>query len=105
MMIDIGRDSTIADYIFMGLWMFPFAYLVVRSGYFPKTASKIWGVLLVIGGLGHIIDFIAYFLFPDKYIDITSFAFGGDLFSIIWILIMGVRNNEKSSGHNSLGVF
>lgn len=94
--IDIGRDSTITDYIFMGLWMFPFAYLVVKSGYFPETISKIWGVLLVIGGLGYLIDFITYFLFPDHYLDITRFAFGGDLFAIFWLLIAGVREQSKA---------
>ena len=97
--IDIGRASTIADYIFMGLWMFPFAYFVVKSGYFPKTISKIWGVLLVIGGLGYIIDFITYFLFPYNFIDLTSFAFGGDVFSIFWLLFVGVKK-QPTNLHN-----
>jgi len=97
--IDIGRDSSIANYIFMGLWMFPFAYLVVKSEYFPKTISKIWGVLLVIGGLGYIIDFITFFIFPDYFIDFTSFAFGGDLFSIIWLLFVGIR--KTTNLHNT----
>jgi len=89
--IDIGRASTIADYIFMGLWMFPFAYFVVKSGYFPKKVGVIWGILLIIGGLGYIIDFTTFFIFPDYFIDLTSFAFGGDLFSIIWLLFFGVK--------------
>ena len=99
--IDIGRDSTIVDYIFMGLWMFPFAYLVVISGYFPKTISKIWGVLLIIGGLGYIIDFITYFVFPEYFIDVTSLAFGGDLFSIFWLLFFGVQKQQNNS-HNRI---
>ncbi len=89
--IDIGRASTIADYIFMGLWMFPFAYFVTKSGFFPKKVGVIWGFLLVIGGLGYITDFTTFFIFPDYYIDLTSIAFGGDLFSIIWLLFVGVK--------------
>lgn len=89
--LDIAKDSTFSNFIFMGLWMFPFAYLVIKSGYFPKTISLIWGVLLIIGGLGYLIDFFTYFLVPDYFVDCTRYAFSGDLFSLFWLLIMGVK--------------
>src|SRR3546814_4476384 len=36
--------------IFWGLWLLPFGYLVIRSGFLPK----ILGVFLVLGGLGYV---------------------------------------------------
>ena len=89
--LEISRESVYANYICMGVWMFPFAYFVWKSGYFPKTVSIIWGVLLVVGGLGYLIDFFTYFLAPDLFIGVTEFAFWGDLFSLFWLLIMGVK--------------
>jgi len=93
--LEISKESVYANYICMGLWMFPFAFFVFKSGCFPKTISKIWGVLLVAGGLGYLIDFFAYFLYPDIFINLTHFAFLGDLFSLFWLLIMGVKTSEN----------
>jgi len=89
--LEISRESVYANYIFMGMWMFPFAFFVLKSGYFPKTISKIWGALLIIGGMGYIIDFFTYFLLPDIFMSVTGFAFGGDLLSIFLLLILEVK--------------
>ncbi|MFC1527502.1 DUF4386 domain-containing protein [Candidatus Neomarinimicrobiota bacterium] len=89
--LEISRESVYANYIFMGLWMFPFAFFVFKSEFFPKTISKIWGILLIVGGLGYIVDFITYFLSPNIFMNLTSFVFLGDLFSIIWLLIKGAN--------------
>ena len=89
--LEISRESVYANFICMGLWMFPFAYFVLKSGYFPKTVSIIWAVLLIAGGLGYLIDFFTYFLLPDLFIIVTEFAFWGDLFSLFWLLIMGIK--------------
>lgn len=90
--LEINRECAFANYIFMGLWMFPFAYFVFKSAFFPRIISKIWGTLLIIGGLGYIIDFTTYFLIPDAFISITGFAFGGDLLSIFLLLFLKIKN-------------
>lgn len=90
--LDISKQSMYGNFIFMGLWMFPFAYFVFKSGFFPKTISIIWGILLVIGGLGYIIDFFTYFLFPDLFLNFVAITFVGDLFSIFWLLFKGVKS-------------
>jgi cytochrome c oxidase subunit IV len=92
--LDISKQSMYGNYIFMGLWMFPFAYFVFKSGFFPKTISIIWGILLVIGGLGYIIDFFTYFLFPDLFLNFVAITFVGDLFSIFWLLFKGVKSKD-----------
>src|SRR6185436_14975279 len=40
-------------HIFWGLWLFPLGYLVFKSGFLPKVI----GVLLIIAGLGYLVDF------------------------------------------------
>jgi len=92
--LDISQQSMYANFIFMGLWMFPFAYFVFKSGFFPKNISIIWSTLLVLGGLGYIIDFFTYFLFPDLYVNLVGFTFAGDLFSIFWLLFIGVKSSN-----------
>ena len=99
--LEISRDCVYEDYIFMGLWMFPFAYFVVKSGYFPRTISKIWGFLLLIGGLGYMIDFITYFLIPNAFISVTEFAFGGDLLSIILLLVLRIKSTTDINSASS----
>lgn len=83
--------------IFWGLWLFPFGYLVYKSGFLPK----ILGIFLMLGCLGYIIEFIGNFLFP---------TYGGSLFSTIvgipasigeigiclWLLIIGVWEKRST---------
>jgi hypothetical protein len=76
--------------IFWGLWLLPMGYLVFKSGFLPR----IIGVLLIIAGLGYIIDSAALFLLPDLHLDFSQFTFIGELLMLLWLLIKGV-NVEK----------
>jgi hypothetical protein len=44
--------------IFWGLWLFPFGYLVYKSGLIPK----LFGILLMLGCFGYLINFCGNFL-------------------------------------------
>jgi hypothetical protein len=90
-------------HIFSGLWLFPFGYLVFKSGFLPK----ILGVLLMLGCFGYLINFLGHTLIPDySKIGISSFislpASLGEIGICLWLLIVGVRNRyhpaEKTSG-------
>jgi hypothetical protein len=72
--------------IFWGLWLFPFGYLVFKSGFLPR----ILGVLLIIAGSGYLIDFVTFFLFPN-FPSIGQFLTWGELFWPFWVLIKGVN--------------
>jgi len=76
--------------IFWGLWLFPFGYLVYKSGFLPK----ILGVALIIGGIGYLADSLIYVFdrnFPVKF---AIYLFWGELAILIWMIIKGV-NVEK----------
>lgn len=84
--------------IFWGLWLFPFGYLVFKSGYLPK----ILGIALMLGCFGYLTNFFGSILSPS--INIPSFvsypsAFG-EIGTCLWLLIMGIQNkplNQPSS--------
>lgn len=83
--------------IFWGLWLFPFGYLVFKSGFLPK----ILGILLMLGCFSYLISFFGESLIPN-YNDsgISSFimlpASLGEIGICLWLLIMGAKDKRIS---------
>lgn len=78
--------------LFWGLWLFPFGYLVYKSGILPKVL----GFFLMIGSVGYVLDFLFRILFPDfsswliaDYITIPASI--GELGTCLWLLVMGAK--------------
>lgn len=94
--LELHQYGVYIDEIFWGLWLFPFGYLVYRSGYF----SKIIGILLMAGCFGYLIEFIVQFLLPG-YPALTypglAVATVGEISAIAMLLIYGFRKNAISS--------
>lgn len=79
--------------IFWGLWLFPFGYLVYRSGFLPK----ILGILLMAGCFSYLINFLGESLMPNySETSISSFimlpASLGEIGTCLWLLIMGAKD-------------
>lgn len=77
---------------FWGTWLFPFGYLVYRSGFLPKVL----GFFLMLGSFGYTFDFFARILMPSysetvlaQYATIPASI--GEIGSCLWLLIMGAR--------------
>ena len=82
-------------HIFSGLWLFPFGYLVFKSGFLPK----ILGVLLMLGSFGYLLNFAGHTLIPNySKIGISSYislpASIGEIGTCIWLLIIGVKDRK-----------
>ena len=75
--------------IFMGLWLLPFGYLVYTSGYFPR----ILGILVIITGIGYVIDSFAFFLFNIEA-NVSLFTFLGEVIFLFWLVIKGANIPE-----------
>ena len=79
--------------IFAGLWLFPFGYLVVKSGLLPKAL----GYLLLLGGLGYLYEFLAGFILEAGsspwFISLASNL--GIFIVALWLLVVGVRTPQK----------
>jgi hypothetical protein len=88
--LDLYEHGLRIAYIFWGLWLFPLGYLVFKSGFLPR----ILGILLIIAGFGYLIEFVAFFLFPNFDLTIKMFTFWGEVLLALWLLIMGVNVEE-----------
>ena len=91
----IGQFHTIwdASYAFFAIHLALIGYLVYRSGFAPK----IIGVLLVLAGLGYLVDDIGSVLVPGYALEISRFSFVGEAVLIFWLLIKGVRLREPNT--------
>jgi hypothetical protein len=79
--------------IFWGLWLIPFAQLVYKSRFIPR----IFALCLFIGGIGWVSDSVTFLLFPAYHPFISQYIMVigaiGEFPIILWLLIMGVKNN------------
>ena len=79
--------------VFWGLWLFPFGYLVFKSEFLPKLL----GVLLMLGCVGNLIEFLAKILFSihelPAFVSIPGAL--GEFGICFWLLVMGVRPKQN----------
>jgi hypothetical protein len=76
-----------------GLHLFVIGYLVFKSGYLPKFL----GILVVIAGLGYLIDNVGKLLSPNYNLSIAIFTFIGEVVLIFWLLWRGIKGFAKES--------
>lgn len=84
-------------HIFSGLWLFPFGYLVFKSNFLPK----ILGILLMLGCVGYLVNFLGFLLVPDYFrFGISSYislpASVGEIGTCLWLLAVGAREGQKA---------
>ena len=88
--------------IFWGLWLFPFGYLVFKSGFLPK----IIGIFLMVGCFGYQIDFLFHYFMADRYDGwgISNYVrlpgSLGELSICLWLLIAGVKEKRIVAEQN-----
>ena len=97
--LDLHHHGWLMAQIFWGLWLFPFGYLVYKSGSVYKSGyiSKILGVLLMIGCFGYLIDFFIHMLFPDFDVAISLYTGLGEFLIPFWLLFKGGKIPEMKS--------
>jgi Domain of unknown function (DUF4386) len=84
-----SRGVLVAE-IFWGLWLFPFAMLVIRSGFIPRAL----GFLLIVAAFGYLGSSFTFLLVPayGPAIDaIASKLMLCELPIIFWLLIWGTK--------------
>jgi hypothetical protein len=73
-----------------GLWLFPFAALTLKSGFFPKFV----GVLLILAGAAYVLAHVIAILFPARLETFNQVAFPiyfGELIVILWLAFIGAN--------------
>lgn len=85
--LDLYEHGFVLAHLFFGLWLFPMGYLVIKSGFVPKVI----GFFLLIAGVGYVVDFTLFFLFPDITVTVSEYTFVGEVLLLLWLLVMGVN--------------
>lgn len=73
--------------ILFGFHLVLIGYLAYRS----RFMARIFGILLVINGIGYVTDGFAVVLVPDYSFSFAQFVFVGETALIFWLLIRGRR--------------
>jgi hypothetical protein len=97
--VDAYNTIWLIGLIFFGIHLMLLGYLAYRSGYM----AKIFGILLVVAGLGYLVDGFGTVLVPNYSINIAQFTFVGEAALMFWLLIKGTRkdfsNGEVEQDH------
>jgi hypothetical protein len=98
--IDAYQTIWLVGLILFGVHLLLIGYLAYRSGFM----ARVFGVLLVVAGLGYIADGFVAVLVPGPSISIGQFTFIGEVALIFWLLIKGTRKDfsdaEADQGHH-----
>ena len=87
--------------LFFGLWLLPLGYMVIKSDSFPK----IIGLFLILGCFGYLLDFMVYFLLPEKSNALSEYITApadlGEFSLCIYLLIQGIMGTKLNSKNKS----
>lgn len=92
---------TSAAMLYWGLWLFPLALLVLRSGFLPRLL----GYGLILNGLAYVAQCLAWALFPawDDAISRIAMPFQFvEILFMLWLLVMGARSGFRRKATDSM---
>jgi hypothetical protein len=78
--------------VFFAIHLMLVGYLIYKSGYIPKLI----GVLLVIAGVGYMMQNLNAYLFPKPDLGYVAIALLGELVFMFWLLIRGWKIKEPA---------
>ena len=95
--LGLHAEGIVLSKVFFGLWLIPLGLLIVRSGFLPKVL----GVLLIVGGVGYVIDVLVHFLAPSLAPAVTPIATApsglAEIGLIFWLLIKGAKEDAENT--------
>jgi hypothetical protein len=79
-----------------GLWLFPFAALIIKSGFLPKFL----GALLILAGVAYVVSCVIAVVLPARLETFNQFAFPlyfGELIVILWLAFVGAKPRKAQA--------
>ena len=92
MLIESFRYEWSLSLVIFGIHVVLLGYLVLRSGYIPRTL----GVLLAVAGLGYVLFYLRPYLYPDLDLGFLFVTFFGELVFAVWLVVRGWRIPEPA---------
>src|SRR6202171_1822320 len=92
----LHHHGVVANEIFWGLWLFPLAVLVLRSGFLPR----ILGAWLIINGFAYLTISFTGLLLPQYEEMVSTIAFPallGEIAIVLWLLIKGANVQQVAA--------
>jgi len=92
--IRLYGQGIVINELFWGLWLFPFALLVIQSRFLPR----ILGILLIVNGCAYVIVSLTSLLAPDYTSVLNPYALiaeTGELWIMLWLLIRGAKGTQS----------
>ena len=80
--------------IIFGIHLILVGCLFFQSRYMPAIYSRILGVIIIVDGLGWVLDNSQPYLYPKVNTDFLSITFLGEIVLMLWLLIWGWRIRE-----------
>jgi hypothetical protein len=90
LLINMHGQATGINQTFWGLWLLPFGWLVVRSGFLPRWL----GYWLLLDGITWVVVGVTWFLAPDSSAAMFRYfqpVFLAELAAVLWLLIVGAK--------------
>jgi hypothetical protein len=97
LLINIEKLGTPVSELFWGLWLFPLALLVHRSGFLPRFLA-VW---LFLNGIAYVATSFTGILLPEHLGIVNTIAFPlmmGEVAFLLWLLIAGAKPRPPSKG-------
>jgi len=88
--------GVVVNEVFWGLWLFPFGWLIVRSGFLPRFL----GVLLFVNGLAYLVVSLIALVWPQHNSAAANWLFPamlGEVVVMLWLLVMGARDTRPAN--------
>lgn len=96
--IRLYSQGIVMNELFWGLWLLPFGWLVIKSGFIPRFL----GVWLIVNCFAYVAVSLTSLLRPD-YADVVSryatIPQTGELWIMLWLLVMGARVKSETGIH------
>jgi uncharacterized protein DUF4386 len=93
----LHHQEIAAAEILWGLWLFPLAVLVLRSGFLPRFLA-LW---LIVNGFAYLAMSFAGLLLPQYEDLVSNVAFPallGEVAFMLWLVIKGAKPGERGGG-------
>jgi hypothetical protein len=85
--IDAFHDIWSVALVLFGVHLVLIGVLAYRSGYVPRPL----GVLLVVAGIGYLVDSLVRLLVPGSGLTVSVYTFVGEALFMVWLLAKGRR--------------